>query len=44
MDHHFIFEDADFSIATIKRLIQEGEKDAEEALLANEGQRKKGHL
>jgi NTE family protein len=44
MDHHFIFEDADFSIATIKRLIQEGEKDAEESLLANEGQRKKGHL
>ena len=44
MDHHFIFEDADFSIATIKRLIQEGEKDAEETLLANEGQRKKGHL
>lgn len=31
-DHHFLFEDADFSIATIKELIKEGEKDAEEML------------
>ena len=31
-DMHFLFEDADFSIATIKQLIQNGEKDAENAL------------
>ncbi len=30
---HFLFEDADFSLATIKQLINDGEKDAEEALL-----------
>jgi NTE family protein len=29
---HFIFEDADFSIATIKELIKQGEEDAEDAL------------
>ena len=29
---HFIFEDADFSIRTIKELIRQGEEDAEEAL------------
>lgn len=29
---HFIFEDADFSAPTIKRLIQQGEQDAEQAL------------
>ncbi len=29
---HFIFEDADFSIKTIKKLIKQGEDDAEEAL------------
>jgi NTE family protein len=33
-DIPFIFEDADFSIATIKKLIKEGEKDAEQALKA----------
>jgi NTE family protein len=33
--HHYLFEDADFSIATIKKLIQEGEKDAEDALRRN---------
>jgi NTE family protein len=31
-DLHFLFEDADFSIATIKRLIKQGEEDAEKAL------------
>jgi NTE family protein len=30
---HFLFEDADFSIASIERLIKEGEMDAEETLL-----------
>ncbi|VVC05502.1 Patatin-like phospholipase [uncultured archaeon] len=30
---HFLFEDADFSIATIKELIERGERDAEDALL-----------
>jgi NTE family protein len=29
---HFLFEDADFSIATIKQLISDGEKDAEKVL------------
>ncbi len=29
---HFLFEDADFSLASIMRLIKEGEKDAEKAL------------
>jgi NTE family protein len=29
---HFLFEDADFSIVTIKRLIREGELDAERAI------------
>ncbi|MGN6624334.1 MAG: patatin-like phospholipase family protein [Candidatus Nitrosocosmicus sp.] len=33
--HHFLFEDADFSIATIERLIEQGEKDAELAILEN---------
>ncbi len=31
-DVHFLFEDADFSISTIKKLINQGEKDAENAL------------
>ncbi|TBR23839.1 MAG: patatin-like phospholipase family protein [Candidatus Nitrosotenuis sp.] len=31
-DVHFLFEDADFSIATIKQLIRNGEVDAENAL------------
>lgn len=31
--HHYLFEDADFSITTIKKLIQEGEKDAERVLV-----------
>ena len=29
---HFLFEDADFSISTIKKLIRQGEKDAEREL------------
>ena len=31
-DIHFIFEDADFSTATIKNLIKQGEEDAENVL------------
>jgi NTE family protein len=31
-DVHFLFEDADFSSATIKKLIKQGEDDAEKAL------------
>lgn len=33
--HHYLFEDADFSATTIKKLIEEGEKDAEDALIKN---------
>jgi len=33
-DVHFIFEDADFSVPTIKRLIRQGEDDAEKVLSA----------
>ncbi|MBV9668953.1 MAG: DUF3734 domain-containing protein [Nitrososphaeraceae archaeon] len=33
--HHFLFEDADFSIATIKKLIRQGEADTERALVTN---------
>jgi NTE family protein len=32
-DTHFLFEDADFSLDTIKNLIKQGEKDAEEAII-----------
>jgi NTE family protein len=35
-DLHFIFEDADFSLATIKNLIRQGEEDADEALAKKE--------
>ncbi|MGH2611756.1 MAG: DUF3734 domain-containing protein, partial [Rhabdochlamydiaceae bacterium] len=31
---HFLFEDADFSIATIKELIEKGERDTKETLAA----------
>jgi NTE family protein len=31
---HFLFEDADFSVATIKKLIRQGEEDTERALVA----------
>jgi NTE family protein len=34
-DIHFIFEDADFSTATIKNLIKQGEEDAENVLAGN---------
>ena len=34
-DIHFIFEDADFSTATIKNLIKQGEEDAENVLSGN---------
>jgi NTE family protein len=37
-DVHFLFEDADFSIATIKQLIKNGEEDAEKALVAKDKQ------
>ena len=29
---HFLFEDADFSVATIKKLIRQGEDDTERSL------------
>lgn len=32
-DVHYIFEDADFSLATIRKLIRQGEEDAEKALV-----------
>jgi NTE family protein len=31
-DTHFLFEDADFSLDTIKHLIKQGEQDAEDTL------------
>jgi NTE family protein len=31
-DTHYLFEDADFSIATVKKLIRDGERDAEKIL------------
>jgi NTE family protein len=34
-DVSFLFEDADFSIATIRKLIKQGEEDAEKALAKN---------
>jgi NTE family protein len=33
---HFLFEDADFSVATIKDLIKQGEDDAEKVLQSEE--------
>ena len=35
---HFLFEDADFSVATIKKLIKQGEEDTERALVMNNNQ------
>jgi hypothetical protein len=32
---HYILEDCDFSLATIKKLIKQGEQDAEAALAKN---------
>ena len=34
---HFLFEDADFSVATIKKLIRQGEEDTERALANSNG-------
>jgi hypothetical protein len=31
----FLFEDADFSVSTIKNLIRQGEEDMEKALMEN---------
>ena len=36
---HYLFEDADFSLATIKKLIKQGEDDTEKALAEKENQR-----
>jgi NTE family protein len=36
---HYLFEDADFSLATIKKLIKQGEDDTEKALVEKENQR-----
>ena len=38
---HFLFEDADFSLATIKSLIKQGEHDAEKALVEKEREKEK---
>jgi NTE family protein len=35
---HFLFEDADFSVATIKKLIRQGEEDTQRALVTNNNQ------
>ncbi|QLH08763.1 hypothetical protein DSQ19_04055 [Candidatus Nitrosotenuis sp. DW1] len=40
-DVQFLFEDADFSIATIKQLIKNGEEDAENALVAKDKKSKR---
>ena len=32
VDSHYLFENADFSLATIKQLIRDGQKDAETVL------------
>ena len=42
-DIHFIFEDADFSAATIKNLIKQGEKDADNAIAHKKKQKDKDH-
>jgi NTE family protein len=39
-DVHYLFEDADFSSGTIKKLIEKGEKDTEEILVKTHGYRK----
>jgi NTE family protein len=41
---HFLFEDADFSIATIKDLIKRGENDAERALQSEEKQENQSNI
>jgi NTE family protein len=35
---HFLFEDADFSVATIRKLIRQGEEDTQRALVTNNNQ------
>jgi len=40
-DTHFIFEDADFSIATIKKLIKQGEEDTEKSLAEKQKRKQK---
>jgi NTE family protein len=35
---HFLFEDADFSVATIKKLIRQGEDDTERVLVTKNNQ------
>ena len=41
---HFLFEDADFSVATIKKLIRQGEEDTERVLVTNNQWHIIGHL
>jgi NTE family protein len=41
---HFLFEDADFSIATIKDLIKQGEDDAERALQSQEKEKNQSNV
>jgi NTE family protein len=40
-DLHFLFEDADFSLTTIKKLIKQGENDTEKALTEKEKEKQK---
>jgi NTE family protein len=40
-DMHFLFEDADFSLTTIKKLIKQGENDTEKALAEKEKEKQK---
>ncbi|MFZ0329547.1 MAG: hypothetical protein WAL66_19820 [Nitrososphaeraceae archaeon] len=35
---HFLFEDADFSVTTIRKLIRQGEEDAQKSLVTNNNQ------
>jgi len=41
-DTHFLFEDADFSLTTIKKLIRQGEDDTEKALIEKEKEKQIG--
>jgi NTE family protein len=41
---HFLFEDADFSITTIKDLIKQGEDDAERALQSEEKEKNQSNV
>ena len=42
-DSHFLFEDVDFSIATVKKLIKQGEHDCEKALAAKIEEKEKAN-